>query len=242
MKICLAQTRPVKGDVQSNIERHKIMIDLAVSDGAEMIIFPELSITGYEPELAKELATTENDDRFDDFQKISDANQITIGIGAPLKQNAGISISMIFFQPQLARTVYSKKYLHADEEAFFVSVQSSIGLIGGEARIAPAICYELMVPEHSAAASENGAKIYLTSVANTAQGVERATASLSAIAEKYAMTALMANCVGRCDNFVSAGSSAVWNDKGLLVGQLNDTSEGILTFDTETQEMIEKPV
>ena len=94
MKICVAQTRPVKGAVQSNIERHKKLIDLAFSDGAEMVIFPELSITGYEPELAKELATTENDSRFDDFQKISNAKQITIGIGVPTKNDAGISISI----------------------------------------------------------------------------------------------------------------------------------------------------
>jgi len=59
MKICVAQTRPVKGDIQSNIENHKKFIDLAVSGGADTIIFPELSLTGYEPELAKELATND---------------------------------------------------------------------------------------------------------------------------------------------------------------------------------------
>ncbi len=53
MKICVAQTRPVKGDIQGNIENHIKLIDLAVLNGADTIIFPELSITGYEPELAK---------------------------------------------------------------------------------------------------------------------------------------------------------------------------------------------
>ena len=242
MKICVAQTRPVKGDIQSNIERHKKLIDLGFSDGAEIIIFPELSITGYEPELAKELATTENDSRFDDFQKISNAKQITIGIGVPTKNDAGISISMILFQPRKPRQIYSKKYLHSDEEPFFVSGQSSVGLIGGEARAALAICYELSVPEHSANAFQSGAKTYIASVANTAEGVEKAAKSLSDIAEKYAMTVLMSNCVGHCDNFESAGKSAIWNDKGLLVGQLSDTSEGIIIFDTETQETIEKAI
>ncbi|HXL55019.1 MAG TPA: hypothetical protein VN958_02100, partial [Chitinophagaceae bacterium] len=40
MKICAAQTRPVKGDIQSNIDNHKKLIGLAVSKGAETIIFP----------------------------------------------------------------------------------------------------------------------------------------------------------------------------------------------------------
>ena len=46
MKICVAQTKPVKGDVQKNIENHKKLINLAIADEANMIIFPELSITG----------------------------------------------------------------------------------------------------------------------------------------------------------------------------------------------------
>ena len=64
MKICVAQTRPVKGDIQSNIDNHKKLIDLAVSFGADKVIFPELSLTGYEPHLAKELATNQDDCRF----------------------------------------------------------------------------------------------------------------------------------------------------------------------------------
>ena len=80
MKICVAQTRPIKGDIQSNIHNHKKLIDLAVSSGAEIVIFPELSLTGYEPTLAKELAINEDDSRLDDFQKISDTQQITIGV------------------------------------------------------------------------------------------------------------------------------------------------------------------
>jgi len=50
----------------------------------------------------------------------------------------------------------------------------------------------------------------------------------------------MSNCVGRCDNFESAGGSAAWDDKGLLLGQLNDADEGILIVDTDTQEVFEK--
>ena len=57
MKIALVQARPVKGDIEANIAAHKRLIGLAVLNGADMIIFPELSITGYEPELANELAT-----------------------------------------------------------------------------------------------------------------------------------------------------------------------------------------
>ncbi len=242
MKICVAQTKPLKGNIPANIENHKRLIDLAIHNGADLIIFPELSLTGYEPELAKELATDKEDKRLDDFQKISDTNHIIIGVGAPTKTGKGICITMIIFQPHQARQTYSKKYLHNDEKVFFVSGESSIGLLGQKSNAALAICYELSVPEHAEHAAKSGAEIYIASVAKSASGVEKASKSLSDIASKYSMTVLMSNCVGPCDNFESAGKSSIWNSKSILLGQLSDTCEGILIIDTATQEIVEKTI
>ncbi len=219
MKICVAQTRPVKADIQSNIDNHKRLIDLAVSQEADLVVFPELSITGYEPELSKQLATSLDDSRFSEFQKISNTSNITIGVGVPIKSNSGICISMVLFQPHQTRQTYSKKYLHRDEEEFFISGQSLAGLIGNKTNIALAICYELSVPEHSENAFKAGAEIYIASVAKSANGVEKASESLSHIAKKYSMTVLMSNCIGHCDNFDCGGKTSIWNNKGLLIGQ-----------------------
>ncbi|MEO7990386.1 MAG: carbon-nitrogen hydrolase family protein [Chryseolinea sp.] len=242
MKICVAQTKPVKGNIPANIQNHIRLIHLAIGNGAGLIIFPELSLTGYEPELAKELTMDKDDTRFDDFQNISDSCHITIGVGAPTKSSKGICITMIIFQPHQTRQTYSKKYLHDDEKPFFVSGESSIGLLGQKAKAALAICYELSVPEHAEHAFKSGAEIYIASVAKTISGVEKASKSLSDIAHKYSMTVLMSNCIGRSDNFESAGKTAIWNSKGILLTQLNDTCEGILIIDTETQELIEKTI
>lgn len=240
MRICAAQTRPVKGDFQRNIDRHIKFIDLAVSNGADMIIFPELSITGYEPGQAKDLATHPDDRRFDEFQKISDTRRITIGIGVPIKNNSGICISMVLFQPRKVRQTYSKKYLHADEEPFFVNGQNSISLSDKNSNIALAICYELSFPKHAEDAFKSGAEIYIASVAKPADGVDKAIKRLTEVSKQYSMMVLMSNCIGNCDDFESAGKSSVWNDKGLLLGQLDDVNEGIVMIDTDTQEVIEK--
>ncbi len=242
MKICVAQTKSIKGDILANIDRHLEFVNLAVSSGANLIIFPELSITGYEPELAKDLATTQDDRRFDIFQAISDQHQITIGIGVPTKHDQGICIGMVIFQPHQPRQTYTKQYLHSDETPFFVNGSSNVELIIHNTKIALAICYEISIPEHSASAFQRGAEIYIASVAKTAAGVEKALQGLSNIANKYSMTVLMANCIGYCDNFESAGTTSIWNYQGLLLGQLNNTNEGILIVDTHTQEVIEKPL
>jgi predicted amidohydrolase len=242
VRICVAQTRPVKGDVQSNIDNHKELIDLAVSNEADIVIFPELSLTGYEPELSKELATDRGDGRFDVFQNLSDTKEITIGVGIPTKHHTNICISMVLFHPRTPRQIYSKKYLHPDEEDYFVSGQNSTGLIRNITSVALAICYELSVPEHSENASKSGAEVYIASVAKSADGVEKAVKSLSDIATRYSMTVLMSNCIGECDGIECGGKTSIWNNKGLLVGQLNDTDEGILIIDTDTQELIEKTI
>lgn len=99
MKICIAQTSLNKADVTYNIEAHKRIIELALTMNANAIFFPELSLTGYEPELANEVATYKNDNRLNIFQQISDNNKIAIGIGLPTKTETGIRISMVIFQP-----------------------------------------------------------------------------------------------------------------------------------------------
>jgi predicted amidohydrolase len=103
--------------------------------------------------------------------------------------------------------------------------------------MAPAICYESLLTEHAEIACKSGAEVYLASVAKSIHGVEKALKYFPSVARKYSMTILMSNCIGSCDDFESAGRSSVWNKDGLLVGQLNDIDEGILIFDTDTEEI-----
>lgn len=238
MKIGLAQTRPAAGDIDKNIESHKRLIELAVVNNADAVFFPELSITGYEPKLARQLATNKDDKRFDDFQKISDSENITIGIGAPTIGDTGILISMIFFQPNSERLLYSKQLLHSDELPYFTNGSQQMILTVGNKKIAPAICYESLQPEHSTEAFKNGAEIYVASVAKSANGIGKALNYFPIMAKQYSKPVLMTNCIGKCDDFESMGSSAVWNKDGLLSGQLNDSDEGLIIFDTETEQII----
>lgn len=238
MKICVAQIRPQKGAIETNLQRHIEFIRVAISHKVNLIIFPELSLSSYEPTLAQDLAKEANDVQLDTLQNLSDTHQITIGIGMPTYTQNGICIGMIIFHPYQARQVYSKKYLHEDELPFFVNGQNDSVVIKAFPHIALAICYELSIPEHAQNAHRHHAQVYIASVAKTAEGVEKASKQLSHIASQYNMTVLMSNCVGYCDNFESAGQSGVWNQEGHLLGQLDAVSEGILVIDTDTQSIL----
>jgi 16S rRNA U516 pseudouridylate synthase RsuA-like enzyme len=54
------------------------------------------------------------------------------------------------------------------------------------------------------------------------------------------MPVLMANCVGFCDNFLSVGKCSIWTKEGELVGQLDDKTEGLLIFDTESEVIVSR--
>ena len=236
MKLCAAQTRSVAGDVQRNIEQHERMIALAASDNSDIVVFPELSLTGYEPKLAKELATTAADSRLDRFQWLSDSHGLVIGIGLPIRGNSGVMIGTVFFRPSLPRISYCKQRLHSDELPYFVEGRQEVLLELKGCKIAPAICYESLLPEHAEKAAKAGAEIYCASVAKSVGGIEKALKHYPAIARKHSMTILMSNCLGPNDNFIGVGRTSVWEPSGSLTGQLDGQSECLLIYDIETGE------
>lgn len=237
MNIAIAQIKPFKGDISANIKKHIKFTELASSLSANSIFFPELSLTGYEPELAKDLATHKDDDRFDVFQQISNLKKITIGVGVPIESKNGIEISMIIFQPDQERTSYSKQQLHEDELPYFKNGNEQVIIEIETQKIIPAICYESLQTDHAEKATKLGGEIYLASVAKSQNGIEKAFVHYPEIAKKHTMPVLMANCIGECDNFVSVGFSSVWTKEGKLAAQLDNKNEGILVFNTKTEEV-----
>jgi len=242
MKICVAQTRSEKGDIQQNLNNHKAWIEIAVSEQADLITFPELSLTGYEPTLANELATDQNDTRLDFLQHTSDQNNIAISVGLPTKSKSAIFISMVIFLPNHTRQTYSKQMLHTDELPYFSPGDQQVLLTIKGSRIALAICYESLREEHSKLTNTLGANVYLASVAKSLRGIKKASIHYPRIAAQYSMPVLMANSVGACDRFESVGGSAVWNSKGKLVGQLDDRNEGLLIYDIETEQLTKRTI
>lgn len=234
MRICLVQSQFLKGDIQSNIEIHLDFINKAIELKAELIIFPELSITNYEPDLAKRLAVHTDDSRLQPLQDLSDQSDVLIGVGLPTIAKDGVNISILIFQAHKSRTVYTKGLLHEDEYPYFVcGTEQPIIRFKGK-RLAFGIYYETLQRKHFLNALEKGADLYIASVAKPKLGVEKAYAHFAALAKDYEKHILMSNAVGPCDDFVSMGCSAVWGTNGKLLGALDHQSAGFLIFDLDS--------
>ena len=230
MKVSAAQFHPVSGNIVSNMARHLEFIELAITQDADLIFFSELSITGYEPHLAKSIAYDKSDPRLDIFQQRSDIHNIIIGVGLPILTNSQVQIAMSWFTPKASRQTYAKQQLHNDELPFFVQGDEQIVLRTPTHTLIPAICYESLQESHANNAANLGADIYLASVAKSASGMTKAILHYLTIAKKHSMYVLAANCIGPCDNFVSIGQSAVWNNQGELLVQMDSQSEGLVMY------------
>jgi predicted amidohydrolase len=238
MRVAVVQTQPVACAVDVNAKVHESWIKKVAGRGADMVFFPELSLTGYQPKHAGRLTLRADDVRLDTFQMLSHALRITIGVGLPTADGNGVRISMLVLQPTGARMVYSKQYLHADELPYFVAGSGQVTLPALDGVVAPAICYESLLDEHCDAAVALGATLYVASVAKSATGLAKADAHYPAIARRHSLPVLMANCVGPCDDFAAAGGSAIWSASGTVLARLPSAGEGALLLDTATNETL----
>ena len=64
MIVAVVQLRSVHGDIEANIARHQHFAQIASSHQVQVIVFPELSLTQYDPPYAKDVATSASDPRF----------------------------------------------------------------------------------------------------------------------------------------------------------------------------------
>jgi predicted amidohydrolase len=54
--IAAAQLTSIAGEIESNVANHPRFGTIAAEHGARLVVFPELSLTGYEPGIARSSA------------------------------------------------------------------------------------------------------------------------------------------------------------------------------------------
>lgn len=228
MKIAAAQTIAVKGDIEANIVSSVKFIKQAIADRADLIFFPELSLTGYEPELSAALAITTGDERLLVFKELSVLHEIIIAVGAPIQDDENVLIGIIIFLPDGTVQLYTKQNLHPGEEQYFTAKSSNLQISVKDKIISFAICADFSNPEHAKQAADNNCTVYLASVLISKGGLKNDTAILKAHAENYGMKVIMANYGGISGGYNCAGHTAVWSDKGILEDFILGDQEGLL--------------
>ncbi|MCF8254332.1 MAG: carbon-nitrogen hydrolase family protein [Bacteroidia bacterium] len=229
MKIAAAQIQAFEQNTNANIQNHLRMIELAALEKVDLILFPELSLTGYERALASSLSFTLGDSRLCVFIEKAKHHQMYIVVGAPISINSELFIGSFIFSPSGSSCIYTKQFLHDGEEQYFSPGNSLNPLIEWkDEKISFAICADISHAIHPENASKLGSNLYLAGIFYTPNGIDEAYKQLGLYAKNYSMNILIANYIGNSFNLPGAGKSAFWNAKGELVSNLNSTEENLL--------------
>lgn len=231
--VAAAQTIPLRGDVDANLAAHARFVRAAAEEGIELIVFPELSLTGYELDLAPELAFIERDRRLSPLRELAATHAMTLIVGAPVRLGVRLHIGAFVVSPDGSLGLYTKRYPGAGEETVIhPGDRSSIVRLDGHAG-AVAICADANHAEHPANAAAAGARIYLVSTFITPAELDRKTGILRTYAVRHRMAVVFANYGGASGGLEPGGRSAVWSERGEVVAQLQGIGPG-LVVGTET--------
>lgn len=229
MTIAAVQLRCAAGDIDANILRHLAAAEQAATYGVDLLLFPELSLTGYEPDLAAELAITLQDPRLSALRESAMTHQLTLVCGAPLHSSDGdaLYIGAIVFTPDGSLYSYTKQHLHGSEIQVFTQGHGGPLITVQERQIGLAICADITLPSHPQFAADGGAQVYAAGVLISEQGYPQESAMLQGYAKQHGMAVLLANHCAPTGGWVPAGKSAAWDETGRLIVAANATDDSL---------------
>lgn len=218
LRIAAAQSASIALDIAANAARHLDFIDTAAEHRVELLVFPELSLSGYEPAGLAGCALRADDMRLDALAERAKAAGMTVVVGAPIVNPAGPPfIGAITLHADGRRSVYRKHFLHAGEERH-VSAGNAISQLHeiGGVQVALAICADTCNTQHAHAARVAGASLYAAGSLISPGGYAKDSEELAGYARLYRLDVLLVNHAAPSGPFDSAGRSAFWTAGGEL--------------------------
>lgn len=228
-KIAAAQVASVRADIVRNISTHAAAIETAAKQDVSVLVFPELSLTGYEPDLAAELAMTVTDGRLSPLLTLARQHQIELVIGAPLHNGpAKPFLGAILVSPHGTPRTYCKMHLGGSEPNYFTPGDRPLSLSVNGQTLGIAICADASKATHPQAYAEAGANIYAAGVFLTAEWYATDAPRLAGYAARYRMLTVMANHAASVGTYTSVGQSAVWAPDGTLLAQAQGVENSLV--------------
>jgi omega-amidase len=158
MKIALVSLNQKWEDKVANLKRCRELAGRAKSLGAELVIFPEMTLTGFSMNTTSSEEDAENSPTIKAFSEMASLNQISVFAGAVLKSESKPSNVFITFSAEgKEQTRYAKihPFRFAKENEYFKSGSRLAKLAMSEFTFGLSICYDLRFPElYSALAND----------------------------------------------------------------------------------------
>lgn len=147
--VALAQINSVLGEYRTNIEKIEAFTKDAVSQGADIIVFPELSLSGYDYSYFDHIKKYSNAE-FESLKEVAIKNKIGLVVPLPIFENERIYNGAIVFDKK-GNVVgeYKKFFLWEDEENYFKPGREPLIFDFMGWKLSILVCYDAGFPEMS---------------------------------------------------------------------------------------------
>jgi predicted amidohydrolase len=228
--LAAAQCTVCAGDIDANLRMHMAFMQQARRHGVELLLFPELSLTGYEPSLADSLAQDPDSPVLAPLRGLARQASMTTVVGMPIRRPGRDRplIAAVVLHADGAASVYTKQHLHPGEERYFDAGDGGDVMNTANLSVALSVCADFSHPQHASSAARRGAQLYATSVLIGESGYPRDSQMLQTTARDHGMAVLMANHGGPTGGWAAAGQSAFWDEHGQCVVATAGTGNRLL--------------
>ena len=249
LRIVIAQCNLYVGDVPGNAEQ-VISLSKKARDThkADLIVFPELTLTGYPPE---DLLLRPGLQRMVDraLEKIlSEVRNIHVLIGYPLQEgDKRFNVASILFNGKTLTICHKHdlpNYSVFDERRYFSSGKGYAIASINNIKLGVTICEDIWRPEPARLATDAGAQLLVNinaSPFHTGKGAER-EAVVSQRVKECGIPVVYANLVGGQDELVFDGESFVIDQEGNVTQRCPACIEDLFPVDFEFTAGVVRPV
>ncbi len=244
MRLALAQINVVVGDLDGNRERILAALADARRQGAELVLFPELAVTGYPPEdLLLRPAFVRAAEA--SLHEIAAAcTGLTALVGTPWFDRDLFNACAVCADGEV-RSIYRKRYLPNygvfDEDRYFAPGRELVLLRLGKTLIGPTICEDIWQPGPPATdLALAGAELLVNISASpyhVGKAEDREEMLVTRARDNSAFLAFC-NLVGGQDELVFDGHSVVLDDEGEVLARAPGFEEALLVVDIDPTEAI----
>lgn len=245
LTLALAQSTFVVGDIAGNTKKIIEQANTAREKGAQIIVFPELALTGYPPEdllLRPSLALRVNAG----LAEIAAIEGIVVVVGYPLNEGKKrFNSAGVFAQGQQRGTYRKQKlpnYSVFDEARYFESGKDSVIFEISGRKVGLLICEDIWHRQPIKTLKENGAELVLVLNASPFQiGKQELRRSLlTHRAQENSIAIASVNLVGGQDDLVFDGGSIAVNPDGQVAAEAGRFESELLlvNFDLEQRAFV----
>ncbi|HXK13079.1 MAG TPA: NAD+ synthase [Gaiellaceae bacterium] len=239
MRLALAQINSVVGDVDGNAAKVVEWLERARGEGADLVLFPELVVTGYPPEdlLLRPGFIRAARHAVEGIAKAT--RGVTAMVGAPHLDTDLFNACFVLAHGEI-RCVYRKRYLPNygvfDEDRYFAPGYDNFLLRFGDVLVGPTICEDIWVPGPPATdLALAGAQLIANISASPFHvGKDREREEMLKVrATDNSCFVALCNAVGGQDELVFDGHSVVLDDEGEVLARAAGFEEELLVVDLD---------